>query len=145
MINIDALIHEAAQSKSPALAVYRLVKAEFLRWVKDNPGKNFDEAIERKILKKMYDQRQDSLTQYTNAGRMDLAEIEAKEMEILKPFLPKETSFEEIEKLTLHIIVEDYKGQVTMKDTKSILAIVQAVYPDATGKSVSQIVKSYAS
>ena len=145
MINIDALIHEAAQSKSPALAVYRLVKAEFLRWVKDNPGKNFDEAIERKILKKMYDQRQDSLTQYTNAGRMDLAEIEAKELEILKPFLPKETSFEEIEKLTLHIITENFKGQVTMKDMKSILAMVQSVYPDASGKSVSQIVKSHAS
>ena len=145
MINIDALIREATKSKSPSLGVYRLVKAEFLRWVKDNPGKNFDEAIERKILKKMYDQRQDSLTQYTNAGRMDLAEIEAKELEILKPFLPKETSFEEIEKLTLHIIAENFKGQVTMKDMKSILASVQAVYPDATGKSVSQIVKSHAS
>lgn len=145
MMNIDALIREATKSKSPALGVYRLIKAEFLRWVKDNPGKNFDEATEQKILKKMCDQRQDSLTQYTNAGRMDLAEIEAKEIEIIKPFLPKETSFEEIEKLTLHIIAEDFKGQVTMKDMKSILASVQAVYPDATGKSVSQIVKSHAS
>ena len=92
----------------------------------------------------MRDQRKDSLTQYTNAGRMDLAEIEAKELEILKPFLPKETSFEEIEKLTLHIIAENFKGQVTMKDMKSILAMVQSVYPDASGKSVSQIVKAHA-
>ena len=145
MINIDALIREATKSKSPSLGVYRLIKAEFLRWVKDNPGKNFDEATEQKILKKMCDQRKDSLTQYTNAGRMDLAEIEAKELEILKPFLPKETSFEEIEKLTLHIIAENFKGQVTMKDMKSILAMVQSVYPDAPGKSVSQIVKAHAS
>lgn len=145
MMNIDALIREATKSKSPALGVYRLIKAEFLRWVKDNPGKNFDEATEQKILKKMCDQRKDSLTQYTNAGRMDLAEIEAKELEILKPFLPKETSFEEIEKLTLHIIAENFKGQVTMKDMKSILAMVQSVYPDAPGKSVSQIVKAHAS
>ena len=145
MINIDELIRESALARDPSVAIYRLIKAEFLRWVKDNPGKNFDEATEQKILKKMCDQRKDSLTQYTNAGRMDLAEIEAKELEILKSFLPKETSFEEIEKLTLHIIAENFKGQVTMKDMKSILAMVQSVYPDASGKSVSQIVKAHAS
>lgn len=145
MINIDDLISKATKSRNPSLGVYRLIKAEFLRWVKDNPGKKFDETTEQKILKKMCDQRKDSLTQYTNAGRMDLAEIEAKELEILKPFLPKETSFEEIEKLTLHIIAENFKGQITMKDMKSILAMVQSVYPDASGKSVSQIVKAHAS
>ena len=68
MINIDELIRESALARDPSVAIYRLIKAEFLRWVKDNPGKNFDEATERKILKKMRDQRKDSLDQYTKAG-----------------------------------------------------------------------------
>ena len=49
MINIDDLISKATKSRNPSLGVYRLIKAEFLRWVKDNPGKKFDETTEQKI------------------------------------------------------------------------------------------------
>ena len=143
MINIDELIRESALARDPSVAIYRLIKAEFLRWVKDNPGQNFDEATERKILKKMRDQRKDSLDQYTKAGRTDLAEIEAKEIEVLKKFLPKEVSPEEIENFTKLIIIEQYNSKVSMKDMKSILSIVQATYPEADGKIVSKVVKTY--
>ena len=143
MINIDELIRESALARDPSVAIYRLIKAEFLRWVKDSPGKNFDEATEQKILKKMRDQRKDSLDQYTKAGRTDLAEIEAKEIEVLKKFLPKEVSPEEIENFTKLIIIEQYNSKVSMKDMKSILSIVQATYPGADGKIVSKVVKTY--
>ena len=143
MINIDELIRESALARDPSVAIYRLIKTEFLRWVKDNPGKNFDEATEQKILKKMRDQRKDSLDQYTKAGRTDLAEIEAKEIEVLQQFLPKEVSPEEIENFTKLIIIEQYNSKVSMKDMKSILSIVQATYPGADGKIVSKVVKTY--
>ena len=143
MINIDELIRESALARDPSVAIYRKIKAEFLRWVKDNPGKNFDEATEQKILKKMRDQRKDSLDQYTKAGRTDLAEIEAKEIEVLQQFLPKEVSPEEIENFTKLIIIEQYNSKVSMKDMKSILSIVQATYPGADGKIVSKVVKTY--
>lgn len=91
----------------------------------------------------MRDQRKDSLDQYTKAGRTDLAEIEAKEIEVLKKFLPKEVSPEEIENFTKLIIIEQYNSKVSMKDMKSILSIVQAIYPGADGKIVSKVVKTY--
>lgn len=145
MINIDQLINDATKQRSPSINVYRLMKAEFLRWMKDNPGKNFDEAVEQKILKKMCDQRQDALKQYTDAGRADLAEIEAKEIEILKPFLPKEVSPKEIEDYTTEICdkLRDGGYNITMKDMKSILSQVQEKYPGANGTLVSKIVKYY--
>lgn len=143
MINIDNLISEAVKTKSPALGIYRLIKAEFLRWQKDNPGKEFEANTEQKILKKMFDQRKESERIYREAGREELADKEAFESSILYPFLPKEVSPEEIEKLTKSIIESDYSGKVTMKDMKSILSKVQVTYPGASGQIVSKVVKSY--
>lgn len=146
MIDINSLISEATKQKSPALGVYRLVKAEFLRWQKDNPGKEFDARTEAKILKKMYDQRCDSEKIYKDAGRPELAEVEATEASYIKPFLPKEVSPKEIEDYTTEICDELRDGgyNITMKDMKSILAKVQEKYPSANGAVVSKIVKYYA-
>lgn len=144
MINIDNLISEATKQKSPALPLYRLVKAEFLRWQKDNPGKNFDEAVGQKIMKKMYDQRRESEKIYREAGRHELASVEAQEASYLKPYLPKEFSPEQIEAVTRTIIDTNYPNGVTMKDMKAILAKVQEQCPGASGQVVSKVVKSYA-
>ena len=38
------MIINGTKNKSPELPTYKLIKAEFLRWVKDNPDKNFNEA-----------------------------------------------------------------------------------------------------
>ena len=144
MINISNLIITATKEKSKSLNTYKLIKAEFLRWIKDNPDKNFDEAIEAKILKKMYIQRIESAELYEKAGRNSLAENEKFEASIIEQFLPKEPSEEEITKETAHIIESEFKGNVAMKDMKKILSLVQMKYPGASGKIVSQIVKSYA-
>ena len=145
MINISNLIITATKEKSEALNTYKLIKAEFLRWIKDNPDKNFDEAIETKILKKMYIQRMESAELYEKAGRNSLAENEKFEASVIEQFLPKEPSEEEITKETANIIKSEFKGNVAMKDMKKILSLVQIKYPGASGKIVSQIVKSYAS
>lgn len=144
MINISNLIITATKEKSKALNTYKLIKAEFLRWIKDNPDKNFDEAVEAKILKKMYIQRIESTELYEKAGRNSLAENEKFEASVIEQFLPKEPSEEEITKETAHIIESEFKGNVAMKDMKKILSLVQMKYPGASGKIVSQIVKSYA-
>lgn len=143
MINITKMIINGTKNKSPELPTYKLIKAEFLRWVKDNPDKNFDEAVEAKILKKMHTQRMESAELYEKAGRNSLAENEKFEASVIEQFLPKEPSEEEITKETTSIIEDEFKGNVTMKDMKRILSLVQAKYPGASGKIVSNIVKSY--
>lgn len=139
------MIINGTKNKSPELPTYKLIKAEFLRWVKDNPDKNFNEAVEAKILKKMHTQRMESAELYEKAGRNSLAENEKFEASVIEQFLPKEPSEEEITKETTSIIENEFKGNVTMKDMKRILSLVQAKYPGASGKIVSNIVKSYES
>ena len=139
------MIINGTKNKSPELPTYKLIKAEFLRWVKDNPDKNFDEAVEAKILKKMYTQRMESAELYEKAGRNSLAENEKFEASVIEQFLPKEPSEEEITKETTSIIEDEFKGNVTMKDMKRILSLVQIKYPGASGKIISNIVKSYGS
>lgn len=137
------MIINGTKNKSPELPTYKLIKAEFLRWVKDNPDKNFDEAVEAKILKKMHTQRMESAELYEKAGRNSLAENEKFEASVIEQFLPKEPSEEEITKETTSIIEDEFKGSVTMKDMKRILSLVQIKYPGASGKIISNIVKSY--
>jgi uncharacterized protein YqeY len=50
------------------------------------------------ILTKMIKQRNDSITHYEEAGRVELAETENDEIVVIKEFLPKQMSSEEIEK-----------------------------------------------
>ena len=145
MINITKMIISGTKNKSPELPTYKLIKAEFLRWVKDNPDKNFNEAVEAKILKKMHTQRMESAELYEKAGRNSLAENEKFEASVIEQFLPKEPSEEEITKETTSIIENEFKGNVTMKDMKRILSLVQAKYPGASGTIISNIVKSYES
>lgn len=139
------MIINGTKNKSPELPTYKLIKAEFLRWVKDNPDKNFNEAVEAKILKKMHTQRMESAELYEKAGRNSLAENEKFEASVIEQFLPKEPSEEEITKETARIIEDEFKGNVTMKDMRKILTLVQKKYLGASGKIVSNIVKSYES
>ena len=55
-----------------------------------------DDAGVLTVLTKMVKQRLDSIQQYVSAGRQDLADIEQKEIDIIKQFLPAQASEEEI-------------------------------------------------
>lgn len=56
------------------------------------------------ILTKMIKQRNDSITHYEEAGRVELAEIESTEIDIIKEFLPKQLSTLEVEKVVREMI-----------------------------------------
>ncbi|MCL1123159.1 GatB/YqeY domain-containing protein [Shewanella surugensis] len=58
------------------------------------------------VLTKMVKQRRDSLAQYAAAGRNDLAQIEAEEIQILEKFLPQPLTEEEIAALVDASIIE---------------------------------------
>ena len=138
---LNSLIAEAMKNKeNDRVAVLRLIKAELLK--KEKEGKPLDETIEASVLMKMVSQREDSINQFKQANRMDLAENEQKELDIIKEFAPKQVSDEDITKETEKVIA-NMGGTVTMKDMKNILAEVQKVYPTANGKLISQIVKSH--
>ncbi len=59
-----------------------------------------------KILQRMIKQRKESMAQFLNAQRNDLAEKEESEIVILQDFLPEQMSEEDINKLVIEAINE---------------------------------------
>lgn len=144
MIQIDELIKDAMHQKNRELLnVLKLIKAEFLKKQTESgrKTKELTEEEQIKILLKMASQREDSITQYKNGGREDLASVEIGELEIIKTFIPKQPTEEELVDYVTEVI-KDYLsvkgGNLSMKDMKPIMNIVKEKYPTANGKIVSQ-------
>jgi uncharacterized protein YqeY len=141
---LNELIKNAMLSHdNTRLEVIRSIKTAFTNFEKE--GKELTDADESKILLKMVSQREDSIEQYNKGVRYDLAEKEQNELNILKEYVPKQPTDEEITNLTKGVIAafETQNGRkVEMRDMKTILTEVQKTYPSANGKIVSGVVKS---
>ena len=136
---IDALIQSAMKNgEELRLNTLRMIKSAML--VAEKSGDEYTEASELKMLLKMKASIEDSIKQFTEGGRTDLAEKEQKGLEILQEFLPKEASEDDIKAFTNEVI-DDLDHPVSMKDMKNILSEVQKRYPTANGKIVSEVVK----
>lgn len=59
-------------------------------------GRDLDEGESRQVVATLVKQRRDSIQQFTAAGRTDLADKEAAEIEVLERYLPPEASADEI-------------------------------------------------
>ena len=140
---IDNLISESLKNQDHnRLSVLRLIKAELVKKEKD--GVKLDEKSEGMILQKMISQREDSIKQYNSAGRKDLVESETIELNIIKEYAPKQVSDDEIKNKAREVINDLSKSkQITMKNTKEIISIVQETYPTANGKIISQVIKEF--
>lgn len=126
--------------------VLRAIKAEFLKWqtAKENAGKEMTEADEIQVLKKMVKQRQESIEQYTSAGRTDLANTESYEIMILKEFLPIEATEEDILKCFNDVIGQDGFEPIK-KNMGIIIKTIKSSLPSADGKLVATTVQKYLS
>lgn len=136
---IDALIEGAMKEKDgQTLAVLRMIKSNML--VLEKSGAEYTEDAELKMLTKMKSSIEDSIAQFVAGGRSDLADNERFGLEVVKGFLPKEASEDEIRDC-----VESAIGKLnhtpSMKDMKFIMDEVHKQYPTVNGKVVSQILK----
>lgn len=145
MIDINQLISQAMKEhRKDELEVYKLIKAQFQIKEKES-GQPLTEMDQAKILLKMMSAREDSFSQYTAAGRKDLADQEQYEMSIISQFLPKQATDEDIENETRRVITvwaTTSDHPLSMRDMKTILALVQEKYPTANGKIVSKTLQS---
>ncbi len=93
------------------------------------------------VLKKLAKQRKDSIEQYTNANRVDLADKEMAELKIIEAYLPTQMSAEKVESLIIEVIRET--GSSSMKDMGKVMKIVlEKSLGTADNKLVSEIVKA---
>ncbi|MBT3566065.1 MAG: GatB/YqeY domain-containing protein [Porticoccus sp.] len=93
------------------------------------------------VLDKMVKQRRDSVTQYVDANRQELADIELAEIVIIQEFLPEALSDSEVATMVSDAIAES--GAQSMKDMGAIMAIIK---PKIQGRAdvgaVSKIIKA---
>ena len=124
------------------VAVYRLIKAEYLKHKTAKNATPLDDATEVNILRKMAKQREDSISEYAKANRQDLVDSETKELNVIKEMLPAEISAEQIETTVKSLItnIEPIKKNIGL-----IIKSVKEVYPTADGKLVSSIVLKFLS
>ena len=75
------------------------------------------------IVEKLNKQRKDSLTQYTAAGRQDLADREAFELTVLADYLPQPLSADEVAAAVQAAIAES--GATSARDMGKVMALLK--------------------
>lgn len=94
------------------------------------------------VLMKAAKQRRDSLTQYENASREDLASVERYELEIIDSYLPKMMTESEIR--TIVTQVADQVGASSPADMGKLMgALMPKVKGKADGALVNKVVKEH--
>ncbi|MBX2987884.1 MAG: GatB/YqeY domain-containing protein [Bdellovibrionaceae bacterium] len=92
------------------------------------------------VIKKLVKQRKESIEQYQNGGRQDLADQENAELKILEAYLPAQLGRDQVEKIVAEVIAA--LGAKTVKDMGPVMKEVQARTAGAAdNKMVSEVVR----
>ena len=100
-----------------------------------------DDAQVMTVIQKMVKQRKDSISQFSDAGRSDLVEIEEAELETINNYMPEQLSDEEVESVVDKAINDS--GANSMKDMGKLMGILKSQLQGKADMSlVSQLIKS---
>lgn len=122
------------------LNTIRSIRALILEFEKSGSGKEITESDELNMLNAAAKKRKESIEQFKNAGRFDLAEKEEKELQIIMEYLPKQLTEEEIEIEVKKIISElNAKGKEDFSKVMPIAA--KTLKGKADGSVVRKIVE----
>ena len=124
----------------PALKAVRMILGAIKQ-------KEIDDRIELNdtqvlvVIQKMVKQRKDSISQFSDAGRIDLVEVEEAELAIINNYMPKQLTEDEVDAAVTKVIVDS--GADSMKDMGKLMGILKS---QIDGKAdmglVSQLIKS---
>ena len=117
----------------------RLIQAELKR-VEVDERIELDDARVLAIMDKMVKQRRDSIKQYEDAGRSELAEVEHYEVSVIQDFLPEALSEEELSAIVEKAVADS--GASSMQDMGKVMGLVK---PQVQGRAdmgvISKLVK----
>ncbi len=100
-----------------------------------------DDAQVMTVIQKMVKQRKDSISQFSDAGRTDLVEIEEAELEIINNYMPEQLSDEEVAAVVDKAINDS--GANSMKDMGKLMGMLKSQLQGKADMSlVSQLIKS---
>lgn len=93
----------------------------------EDGASGLDDAGIMALLAKMVKQREESAATYEAAGRMELAQAERAEITVIKSFLPKPMSTDEIETAIKQALAET--GASSIRDMGKVMGALKAQYP----------------
>jgi uncharacterized protein YqeY len=94
-----------------------------------------EEAI--KVIRRIIKQREDAISQYTAAGRNDLADEDTAQMNVLKTYVPAQASFEDVK-----IVAEKVKMQMGEIDKSKMGMLIGAVKKEMGDTADGMVIKS---
>jgi uncharacterized protein YqeY len=107
------------------VATLRLINAA-IQSAEIEAKKALDDAGILAVMTKMVKQRRDSIGQYTNGGRPDLAESEQAEIAVIEAYLPKQMDENEVKAAVEAAIKET--GAASAKDMGKVMGALKAKY-----------------
>jgi uncharacterized protein YqeY len=121
-ITADMKVAMRAKDKQ-RLGVIRLIQAAIKQREVDERI-SLDDTQVIVVLDKMLKQRRDSIEQYEKAGRQDLADQEAFEIQVIKTYLPQPLTETELADLITQAI--QTTGATSIKDLGKVMGILKA-------------------
>jgi len=138
---INRAIADSMKAKDPArLAPLRMLKAALMNREVER-GRALDEAESLQVVSSLVKQRRDSIEQFTNGGRKDLADKEAAEITVLEGYLPAAVDAGELERAVDEAVAAT--GATSQKDLGRVMKAVMAGLAGKTvdGKAVNELVR----
>ncbi len=137
---IKDAMKDAMRAKDKArLSTIRLIQAEIKR-IEVDERIELDDVRVLAVLDKMVKQRRDSVQQYNDANRPELAEKEENEISVIQEFLPTPLTADEIDALINEAI--NSTGASSMQDMGKVMGVIK---PQVQGRAdvgqVSQAIK----
>ena len=128
------------EKNSARLEVIRLLRAAIQRKEVDDRVELGDEEV-LAVIQKQIKQANDSITQFTQGGREDLAQKEKFGLEVMQHYMPEQLSADELQTLVSDAISKT--GASSIKDMGKVIGMLK---PQVQGRAdmgqLSQMIKS---
>ena len=139
LITNDMKLALKAQDKSALKAIRMILGA--IKQKEIDERIDLDDTQVMAVIQKMVKQRKDSISQFSDAGRTDLVEVEEAELSIINNYMPKQLSEAEIEAVVVKAISDS--GADSMKDMGKLMGILKGQLDGQADMGlVSQLIKS---
>lgn len=124
-------IKQAMKNKEQVkLSALRMLKSEMQYELTKTGAKELSNDDVMSVIKRAVKKRKDSIEQFTDAGRSDLAETEQQELDVLKVYLPEEVSEE-----TIKAIIDEVFSKMNPQGPSDMGKIMGAVMGRLKGQT----------
>ena len=139
MINVNKKIMESMKAHDKvASETFKLLKAKILEFKTAKNAREYNDAEEINLIRKMIDDRMNSAEIYKNNNRQDLANDELAQADVLQALLPVLPTEDDIREY----LNEYYPNGIEKKSMGIVIKEVKEALLGVDGKLVSECVKN---